>query len=413
MRWMASTLAGCQGPPDAGDRSPGLSFPPMNLLDLLLLGSLLLAALGGYRLGLLARASSWAGFGVGVLASVWTVRTALLYIPDGSGTPRLLIAFVVLVMTVGITSTIGQLIGMRLRGAVHATPLRGLDHLGGLVAGVAGVLLLVWFLLPAATQVPGTVSRQVRSSVIAAAIQDLTPRPPDALQTFRALIDQSRFPEVFDDLRPAPDLGPPPSEIPVPQEVVERVTASTVNVEATGCGRRYEGSGFAIRENLIVTNAHVVAGADEVDVRRPDGEVLSGRVVVFDDDRDLALVRVDGLGQAPLPLARASEGQDAVEVGYPGGQDTPRPQPASVRQIRNAVGRDIYGQDRTEREVLFLSARLAQGDSGAPVADAQGAVIGVVFAISPDRDTTAYAVTSAEVQAVLDAPREPTTGRCL
>lgn len=385
----------------------------MNLLDLLLAGALLLAALGGYRLGLLARAASWAGFAAGIVAAVWTIRTALLYVPEDSATPRLLVALVVLVLTVGICSTIGQLVGMRLRGAVHATPLRGLDRLGGLVAGVAGILLLVWFLLPAATQVPGDVSRQVRTSVIARTLQDLTPRPPNAVRTFRALIDESRFPEVFADLRPAPDTGPPPSEIPVPPEVVDRITASTVNVEATGCGRQYEGSGFAIREGLVVTNAHVVAGADVVGVRRPDGSVLEGRVVSFDDDRDLALVRVDGLGQAPLPLARASEGQEAVTVGYPGGQDTPRPQPVTVRQIRNAVGRDIYGQDQTEREVLFLAARLARGDSGAPVADTEGRVIGVVFAISPDRDTTAYAVTAAEVQAVLDAPRNNTTGSCL
>lgn len=385
----------------------------MNVLDLLLVLALVAAAVGGYRLGFLARASSWAGFIVGLIASVWTVRTALLYVPDGSPGPRLLIAVVVLVLTVGLASTIGQVIGLRLRGAVHQTPLRGLDRLGGIAAGMAGVLVLVWFLLPAAAHVPGAVARQARSSAIADLVRDRAPSPPDALRTFRALVDESRFPEVFDDLRPAPDTGPPPSEIPVPQEVVERVTASTVNIEARGCGRNYEGSGFAIGEGMVVTNAHVVAGADRVDVRRPDGTVLEGRVVTFDDDRDLALITVAGLGQQPLPLATASDGQDAVEIGYPGGQDTPRPQPATVRQIRTAVGRDIYGQDRTEREVLFLAARLAQGDSGAPVVDVDGAVIGVVFAISPDRPTTAYAVTTREVQAVLDAPREPGAGRCL
>lgn len=385
----------------------------MNLLDLLLALALVGAAVGGYRLGLLARAASWAGFAVGVIASIWTVRTTLLYIPDGSAAPRLLIALIVLIVTVGVASTLGQLIGLRLRGAVHRTPLRGLDRIGGIAAGVLGVLVLLWFLLPAATQVPGEISRQVRASAIAGLVRDHSPRPPDALRTFRALIDESRFPEVFDDLRPAPDTGPPPSEIPVPPEVVERVTASTVNVEATGCGRHYEGSGFAVREDTIVTNAHVVAGAQHVDVRRPDGSVLQGTVVTFDDDRDLAVVRVGGLAQRPLPLATASEGQEAVEIGYPGGQDTPRPQPATVRQIRTAVGRDIYGQDRTEREVLFLAARLAKGDSGAPVVDVDGAVIGVVFAISPDRETTAYAVTIREVQAVLDAPEQPTTGGCL
>lgn len=384
-----------------------------NFLDLVLLLLLAAGAAGGYRAGLLARAASWVGLIGGFALALVTVPWVVRAFPSGDPFTRLIVGLVALVLTVGIVSGIAQTIGIRARGRIHATAFGPVDKVGGLAAGVVGLLVGIWFLTPAAAGVPG-LSGPVRGSVVVALVQDVTPRPPDALRTLRALMDDHRFPEVFDDLRPAPDTGPPPSEIPVPPEVVERVTASTGNIEATACGSRYEGSAFTVAPEVMVTNAHVVAGAEEVVVRRPDGEVLDATVVVFDDDRDLAVLEVPGLGQEPLELAQAEEGDEGVVIGYPGGQDQPRPQPAIVREERTAVGRDIYDRDVTRRQVLFLSAELQQGDSGAAVADVEGRVVGAVFAISPDRATTAYALDVDEIRAVLDAPRDPGgTGSCL
>jgi S1-C subfamily serine protease len=234
------------------------------------------------------------------------------------------------------------------------------------------------------------------------------------MRSLRRLVGDSPFPEVFADLRPAPDTGPPPEQIPVSPEIVALVTASTVNVEADGCGGRSEGSGWAVAPDTIVTNAHVVAGSDSIQVRRPDGRVIAATVVVFDDNRDLAILEVDGLGQEPLAIGQPQPGTQGVEVGYPGGQNQPRPAPVGISDVRHAVGRDIYGDDQTEREVVFLSAGLRKGDSGAPVADAQGAVVGTVFAIAADRSTTAYALAPSEIQAALAAPRSSgASGRCL
>jgi S1-C subfamily serine protease len=389
-----------------------MDLPGPDLLDVLLAITLVVSATAGWRLGLLARAASWLGLAAGFLLATVTVPWAVRTIELGVPTSRLLVGLVTLAVTVMAVSGVAQAIGLRMRGRVRETPLRLLDHWGGLAAGLAGLIVAIWFLAPAAAGVPG-LSRQVRGSAVIGAIRSLTPEPPDPVRALRSLMDDSRFPEVFDDLRPAPDTGPPPSELAVAPEVVERVTASTANVETEGCGARYEGSAFAVADETMVTNAHVVAGADVVRVRRPDGEVLDATVVVFDDDRDLAVLQVPGLGQQPLALAQAEEGADAVVIGYPGGQDTPRTQPAVVQQERLAIGRDIYDRDVTEREVLFLSTRLRQGDSGAPVVGVDGQAYGAVFAISPDRDTTAYALDVDEVRAVLEAPRAPgETGRC-
>ncbi|HEX9890393.1 MAG TPA: MarP family serine protease [Nitriliruptorales bacterium] len=386
----------------------------MNLLDLLLIVAMAAGAVSGYRLGLLARAAMWAGAIGGVFLAVWVVPRVVQLVPDGEGVQRLIVAIVAFVAVIGLVSSLGEYVGLRIRHVVHRTPARPVDRAGGLGVGVLGVLLLVWLMVPALTEVPGAVSRQARSSTIAQWVAAVAPRPPDPVQSLRRLVGDSPFPDVFADLRPAPDTGPPPEQIPVPPEVVARVTASTVNVEADGCGARSEGSGWAAAPDTIVTNAHVVAGTSSIQVRRPDGRVLPATVVVFDDRRDVAVLQVDDLGQEPLAMAEPQPGSDAVEVGYPGGQNEPRAAPARVSDVRTTVGRDIYGSDRTEREVVFLAASLRKGDSGAPVADVQGAVVGTVFAIAADRSTTAYALAPSEVRAALGAPRNPgAAGRCL
>ena len=109
---------------------------------------------------------------------------------------------------------------------------------------------------------------------------------------------------------------------------------------------------------------------------------------------------------------RAFSHMEGATIGYPGGQDTPRAQPVSVRDRRTTIGRDIYNRDRVEREVLFLAASLRQGDSGSPVIDARGQVVGTVFAISPDRASTAYALDASEVRELLAGPRDQGAGPC-
>jgi S1-C subfamily serine protease len=386
----------------------------VNAFDLFLVLALVTAVLGGLRVGLVARAATWIGLAVGILLATRTVPFALSWVDGGEPGVRLLLGLLVLAVTVSVATTLFQSFGLRARHRLARSPLSGIDRAAGGVAGGVAVLLLTWLLVPAAADVPGEVARQVRNSEIAAQLAERSPDPPDATRTLRALLDTSRFPEVFADLQPAPETGPAPERIAVPEQAVAQATASTVNIEAHGCGRRYEGSGFAVAVDTVVTNAHVVAGATEVAVRRPDGATRLATVEVFDPDRDLALLTVGDLGQQPLPLGQLGPGDDAVSIGYPGGQNTPRPMPAEVREVRTALGRDIYGRTATERQVLFLSTSLRQGDSGSPVVTTDGSVGGVVFAISPDNPSLAYALDLPELEALLAEPRQPgETGACV
>lgn len=386
----------------------------VNVLDLLLAAIALMALLGGLRSGLIARAASWVGVVVGLVLASRTVPLALGMIDDGSPPLRLFVGLSVLAATVGIAGAVFGAVGATMRRSITTTSFGPLDRIGGAIAGVLMTATLVWFLTPAAADVPGTIAAQVRGSHIVAAIDSVTPQPPDAVRAIRGLVDSSRFPEVFADLGQTPDTGPPPETVGVDEQVLAEVSRSTARVRADGCGRRYEGSSFVVGDELMATNAHVVAGADHVEVRFPDGATRDAVVVVYDPDRDLALLAVGGLDRPALTLVDAEPGTDAAVIGYPGGQSVPRIAPARIDQQRHAIGRDIYGRTHTERSVVFLAAELRQGDSGSPVVTPQGDVSGVVFAISPDRRGVAYALDVDEVRAALGAPRNPgVTGACM
>lgn len=381
----------------------------MNLLDVVLGVALLSALVGGWRVGLVARVASWIGALGGFLLALQLLPIALREVGGVAPTGRLFLTLGLLLVGAAIGGAIGEAIGSALRRAVPP-PARVLDRTGGAFAGIAGLLVGIWLFLPVVAHVPGAVAHQARNSKILRTIDDAAPPPPDASQAVRSLVGDARFPDVFADLRPSPDIGPPPSEVPVAPAVVARAVQSTVNVESDGCGGRHEGSGFAAGENLIVTNAHVVAGAERVRVRRPDGRLLAATIVLFDPARDLALLSVPRLGQAALPIASSGEGTPGAVLGYPGGQNTVRVAPAVVARESPTIGRDIYNRNRTERQVLYLASSLRPGDSGAALIDGDGRVIGVAFAIAPDRAGTAYAVDDSELRAVLAAPRRAGAG---
>ena len=390
----------------------------MNVLDVVIATLVITSIGGGWRLGLLTGATSW------VLLMQFLVVATLLLPPVartlGGEDPglRLLVAALMFIGAGFAGQRVGILLGRHFRRAFlpEDGPSRRRDKVAGAVVGPLAVVTALWLLvLPPLGEVAGSLSALTRHSALARAIDAALPDPPETSQALRRLAGPAGAPYVFNGLIPALDTGPPPAVSGLSGQVVARVSASTVKVEGIACRFERDGSGFAVAPDLVVTNAHVVAGQQRTTVVRPDGLRLRAQVTVFDPARDLALLAVPGLGQVPLPLAGGKVGTTAAVFGHPKGQAALKVSPAAIRQQVTALGPDLYDLGLTRRAVFVLAAELAPGDSGAALVDPAGQVVGVAFAISPDNPETAYALSTSELRAVLEAERQAPapTGPCL
>ena len=376
----------------------------ITVLDLVIGAFAVGAASAGYRLGFLARSASWVGALGGLWVAAFTVEPVVAWV----GATQPVVSLLVAAATILGFAVIGQAIGFSVglvfrRRLARERGARLLDGIGGAVAGIVGVLITIWLLLPVLGVVPGDVAAAARNSVVVDVVESAAPDPPQALRDLGRRVDETDFPEVFTGMRPAPEVSPPPSQIPLAPQVVARVRRSAVNIEAPGCGGFKEGSGFVAAPEIVVTNAHVVAGTDDIEVLRNDGQRLAATLVNFDPGRDLAVLRVPGLERAPLPLISTASGATGAVFGHPGGQDELRVAPAAVADVVDAVGRDIYGRSRVRRRVAVISSDLEPGDSGAALVTGSGQVSGVAFAIAPDRPGTAYALATSELRTALGA----------
>ena len=385
----------------------------MNALDVVIAAVALAAAIGGYRLGFVARVLSWVGLAVGLYVGARLLPPTLRAIGSQSPTVRLVAAASVLIGVAFVGQAVGLLIGSRLHRSLPLGPLRQVDRGIGAGVGIVGVLVALWLLLPAISSVPGWPARVTRESAVSVWVSDHFPAPPNTLARLRSLVGDDTFPQVFGVLHRAERTGPPPASVPLPAAVQVSVAASTVRVEGQACDRIQYGSGFTVAPGLVATNAHVVAGepAGATSVLLPSGLTVGAVVVLFDPDRDLALLAVGNrLGERALPLGRATVGTTGAVFGHPGGQAGLMVNPASVAEQLTATGEDLYNTHSTRRQVSVLAAQLAPGDSGGPLVDASGSVVGVAFAIAVDRSGTAYALDSSELAADLRAPRSAAAG---
>jgi S1-C subfamily serine protease len=150
----------------------------------------------------------------------------------------------------------------------------------------------------------------------------------------------------------------------------------TVRVRSRGCGRVGTASAVAVGRRLLVTNRHVIAGADSIELNYWDGTSARARLETVAVADDLALVKVSLRlpAVARLGATDAPEGVSVMVVGYPnGGQQ----HVARGKLVEYAP----LEQHPDASAVMRLSSPIAPGNSGGPVVDASGAVVGVVFGI--------------------------------
>jgi S1-C subfamily serine protease len=373
------------------------------------------------------------GFVVGLLSIVGLVAGAvlgLIFVPrvlsllePGLGTAVLAVLLVVLAAALGqwVLSWVGEGARERLGGGDSA---RRLDGLAGALLGASGVLLVAWLIgtAVASASVPW-LSSSARDSEVLAAVDSVVPFSPDRVrEPLRDVVDSGGFPEV---------VAPFVEEVVVEVDEPDPGTGRTAEVRAAldgvvkvvgradACNAQLEGSGVVVAEGRVLTNAHVVAGTSRVVVQGAGGDPVVASVVFLDPDTDVAVLDVAELPAAPLAFAEEPPvlGDEAVIAGYPngGGLDTSS---ARVRSTSRLLGLDIYGQEEVLRTVIAVRGDVQPGNSGGPLLDPQGQVLGLIFASSLTDLETGYALTPAELDearavASSDAVTPVPTGSCV
>jgi S1-C subfamily serine protease len=358
--------------------------------DWFVLGVVALAAMYGLARGLVRGALSLAGFALGAYVGA---RIAPSVLSEGSPyAPLVALGGALLGGT--LLSSVAEMLGVSLRTTMGAIPgLRALDSVAGALFGAAAGLVLCWAIGAALLYIPGQseLRRSVQDSAILSRINEEFP-PERLLETL----------ERVDPLGvlagPPAIVAPPNSKLAGDPDVV-RAARSVVRITGLACGLGVEGSGWIASREMVVTNAHVVAGIERPQVDRGEGEELTSAVVAFDAKNDLAVLRVPGLEGQPLRLADPERGVPVALIGYPGNGPLTRI-PGRLGGTNAFVSRDAYGRGPITRTVTAIRGLVRPGLSGGPGVDARGRVRTTVFARRPG-DRGGYGIPADLVRAML------------
>ncbi|TDD81197.1 MarP family serine protease [Actinomadura rubrisoli] len=373
-----------------------------HLLDLILLVLVVLFGVSGYRQGFIVSLLSFVGFvGGGVLGVV--IAPPIAEAAVNGAAQRALLAIVIAFLA----ATLGQLVassaGAVLRNRVTGLNARTADAVGGTFVSSLSLLIVAWFfghLVAESDFKP--VRTQVKGSSIIKGVNGVMPTQAQGwFSSFQGFVKSSEFPQVFNGLGGESVVQvPPPDDSILNTDSLRAVRRSIVKVVSTAprCERRIEGTGFVFAPEHIMTNAHVVAGAQGPSVVASlNGSTDRGRVVLYDPKRDVAVLYVPGLSAPPLKFAASARVRDnAIIAGFPKNQPF-RTGAARIRARQTARGPDIYHSGQVSREIYALRGKVEPGNSGGPLLSTDGRVYGVIFAAALDSPSTGYALTAEEV----------------
>jgi len=394
----------------------------LNQVDVVLIALVALSALTGYRQGFLAGIAGFIGFLGGAALAMTFVPGLLNSFSVGPYKPVITILLVLVIA--GLAQGLFSSLGARARASMGSGSMQAADSLGGSVLSGISVLLVAWFLAVAIVAgPPSALTLKVRDSYLLTELDSVMPAQGRTLfSALRNTFDENFFPQVFAGIA-TPELVPvaPPDGTLERSAVAQGARDSVIEVfgDAPRCKVTLTGSGFAFGKDTVMTNAHVVAGTDRVTVRLGGTDRERGAtVVLFDPRTDVAVLKVDNLDADVLEFASkpASRGDDAIVIGFPGGGAFTAGA-ARIRDIQDARGADIYDKTSVVREIYSLRAQVRPGNSGGPLLDQRGRVLGMIFAASIDDPASGYALTaSAIAKDAVNGSRATapvSTGRCL
>lgn len=378
----------------------------MNTVDWILLGALAVFAWAGWRQGFVAGVLSFAGFlGGGIAALLLLPNLIKSFVTDQT------ISVIVLGVAVLASAILGQvlfsILGRRLRDSLTWRPVKFVDSFAGSALNVLAFALVGWVIASVLVFMPNnSIAGQIGQSQVLSTLDNIVPNQARTLFTnVSALVGQTGIPRIVTGLGQAPSTQVAEPEPGISQDVFPVIDTFTVRLtgDAQECSQSVSGSGFYFAPGRLLTNAHVVAGAQDMQVRLTGFEnSVPGQVIYFDPQKDVAVIATQERDIRVALFARdaAQIGDNAAVAGYPGGGDL-TVTPARISGVLSARGENIYGDAGVEREVYSLRSNVIPGNSGGPLVNGDGQVLGLVFGSNTDSDV-GYALTNSELQEAID-----------
>ena len=387
--------------------------------DLAVIAVAFIAAVSGWRSGAVGSLMSFVGVVLGAVAGVLLAPHIVSQI-SGART-RLFIALFLILGLVVVGEVAGVVLGRAVRGAIRNPGLRAVDSGIGVVLQVFAVMVAAWLLAsPLRASDQQTLAQAFEGSMIRKEVDRIAPSwlktVPNRLS---GLLNTSGITDVWQPFGHTPivPVDAPDANL-AGSAVVAQVLPSVVKIRglANGCQKVLEGSGFVVSPNRVMSNAHVVAGANSVTVES-NGTTYDAQVVSYDPNADISILDVPNLSAPALKFAEGEgkSGTDALVLGYPGGGPFVAT-PARIRDVIELNGPDIYRTTTVKREVYTIRGTVRQGDSGGPLIDLDGNVLGVVFGAAVDDPDTGFVLTATEVSrqmAKVNSTQPVPTGACI
>lgn len=374
----------------------------MNTVDWLLVGALAIFAWAGWRQGFVAGVLSFAGFlGGGVAALLWLPSLIKSFVTDQS------ISVIVLGVAVLASAILGQvlfsILGRRLRENLTWRPVKFVDSFAGSALNVLAFALVGWVIASVLVFMPSnSIAGQIGQSQVLSTLDAIVPNQARTLfKNVSTLVGQTGIPRIVTGFGQEPSSQVAKPEAGISRDVFPVIETFTVRLtgDAQECNQSVSGSGFYFAPGRLLTNAHVVAGVQELQVRLTGLETsVPGQVIYFDPQKDVAVIATKERDTRVALFARgkAEIGDNSAVAGYPGGGDL-TVTPARISGILSARGENIYGDIGVERAVYSLRSNVIPGNSGGPLVNGDGQILGLVFGSNTDSDI-GYALTNSELQ---------------
>jgi S1-C subfamily serine protease len=374
----------------------------VNTVDWILLGALAVFAWAGWRQGFVAGVLSFAGFlGGGIAALLWLPNLIKSFVTDQS------ISIIVLGVAVLACAILGQVLfsflGRRLRASLTWRPVKFVDSFAGSALNVLAFALVGWVIASVLVFMPSnSIAGQIGQSQVLSTLDAIVPNQARTLfKNVSNLVGQTGIPRIVTGFGQEPSTKVAQPEAGISQSVFPAIETFTVRLtgDAKECNQSVSGSGFYFAPGRLLTNAHVVAGVQDVQIRLTGFESsVPGQVIYFDPEKDVAVIATQELDTRVSLFARgkAQVGDNAAVAGYPRGGDL-TVTPARISGILTARGENIYGDVGVQRQVYSLRSNVIPGNSGGPLVNSDGQVLGLVFGSNTDSDV-GYALTNSELQ---------------